>query len=155
VGLGARPTGHAHGPAGIPRTLTGGPAGGLPTDAPVLEERFVTIAHKTTTLVSGVADANGSCRVQLEAAPGGHVHLIDRVAIYNTSSDPTTVVLYDGTEIANASDFTPNGNGDVAENVVPLIVSGTSPLIIVWFSCSAGARGQARVQYRLARRVQS
>lgn len=99
---------------------------------------------------NGAADAGGACDVTLQA-PQDRVLLIDRIVVRSSSAATSAVSVYIGDALdGNLEDFTPAGNGDVADESSPIVVPAGALLRIRWTGATAGATCTTVVRYRKA-----
>lgn len=152
MATGTRPVGAASGPALAPASVRAAQAaegGGLGLGFVVIDFR--------TEFRRGQEGANpnvpaGSIDAVLEPVQGDIVLLVDRLLVQTTSTAPTTASFYLGAVAAEQLvEYTGSGDIDVADEVQPILVPGSTPFICRWRGASAGAVGLVRIQFRVAR----
>lgn len=115
---------------------------------PVSRE-LVTVGFGGDSRQSNPAAADGICDAVFDTVPTGHMWLVERVNINNTSTVATAAVLYVGAPVpANQVDMSNSGVGDVADEVNPIRVPGGLQLRVRWTGASLGAVGTVSIQYR-------
>lgn len=97
--------------------------------------------------------AGGTCQVELLTVPADELWLLERVVVSCTSSSASACTLYlDYPDPSRAIDFTPAGNGDVADSAPPVQLEAGTTVLAVWAGCSNGAKGTIRGQWTVLRR---
>lgn len=139
TGSRARPT--ASGPTVGPRGVANGVSPWAAADLPRTRElRFVALELLTLAVNSGPA-AGGICIAKL-SVPGDRVWQIERIAVSSTSATVTTATVYvGGVDPANMVDFTPAGNGDIADETQPILVPGNSVVQVRWTGATDNSVG--------------
>jgi hypothetical protein len=135
----------ATGPTVGPRLVPNGAPWAAADQARPGELRFVAVELITPAGVSGPA-AGGLAEVVFQV-PQDRVWQIERIVVSTTSAAVTSASVYVGTaDPANLVDFTPAGNGDVADEVHPIVAPAGNALRIRWTGMTAGAVGTVRLQ---------
>lgn len=130
---------------------SGGPPVAQPSGAPQTPGGYRLLDNRRVVQPTDApADTNGNMTATFPAVDAGTMWLVDRAAIYTTSSAPTLAFVYAG-QIApqNILDGSVAGNLDFADNAAPWLVPGSLPLVFLWEQATPGATGFAVVQYRL------
>lgn len=97
--------------------------------------------------------AGGVCEVDFGPVPQDQLWLLERVVVSCTSPAATSCTLYaDTIDPSRALDYTPAGNFDVSDEACPVQLETGTTLLVVWSGATNGARGTARIQYRILRR---
>jgi hypothetical protein len=97
---------------------------------------------------SGAADATGAMEAVLQA-PTDRVWEIERITVSTNANVAASASVYVGTaDPANLADFTPAGNGDVADETNPIRVAAGQVLRVRWTGANVGAVGTVRIQGR-------
>lgn len=139
---GVRVPGVASGPAIPPRLL--------PTrnQEPPSGRLWVPHGSDSASASSDQAPASGIAGVQF-ATTGDLMWRVQRIAISTTSTASTTASVYVGSsdDPKNLVDISYDGNGDVADEINPILVPTSSVLLIVWSGMSLGSIASARLQY--------
>jgi hypothetical protein len=146
VATGARGLGAATGPSVGPRLVPPGGAPWAPADTPrAAELRFVAVELIATAAVSGPA-AGGAMEAAFQV-PNDRVWRIERLAVSTTASQPTAAATYTGAASPeNLVDYTPAGNGDIADETNPIVLPGGSVLRVRWTGANDGAVGTVHIQ---------
>lgn len=99
---------------------------------------------------AAAAAAAGTITATFDPVGAGQMWLVDRAAIYCTSSTDTLAFVYVG-QVApqNVIDGSVAGNLDFADNSAPWLVPGSQSLILVWEGASLGSTALVIAQYRL------
>jgi hypothetical protein len=125
----------------------------LPTPAPSTAAQWVFDDYQQDYDVSPAA-AGGTCQIAFGPVPEDQLWLLERVTVSCNSSTASSCTLYaDVVDPSRALDYTPTGNFDVADESCPIQLETGTTLLVVWSAASAGAKGTARVQYRILRRA--
>lgn len=125
----------------------------LPQPLPV-SSQWAASDYGTGQDTTGPANVGGTCSVELLTVPADELWLLERVVVSCTSSQASACTLYlDYVDPGRAIDFTPAGNGDVADSAPPVQLQSGTTLLAVWTGCSAGAKGTIRGQWVVLRRT--
>lgn len=92
-----------------------------------------------------VATAAGVADISFGRPPAGWTWHVQRIAVQSDSLLVPVCTVYEGAiDQANVIDFTTTGNGDVADQSSPILV--TEELLLRWTGATPGANVYARVQ---------
>jgi hypothetical protein len=148
MALGQKRTGVSSG-LPVPLSQLAGAAGGALQ--PKTERRLITLDMGTASAQSNAADGTGIMDAVFPIVPADRVWLIERVNISSTSTTTTQATAYTGQPVAaNQVDLSKQGEGDVADEINPILVGSTSAFRLRWTGASLGAVGTVTIQYREA-----
>lgn len=110
---------------------------------------LITVGFGQDSRQSNAAGADGVCDALFDTVPPGHMWLIERINVTNTSTAAAAATAYVGAPVPqNQADLSPNGTGDVADEIQPIRVQGGTAFRIRWTGCTLGAVGTVAIQYR-------
>jgi hypothetical protein len=129
-----------------------------------LPQQAATVTGATVVLVdypdalegTAVAAADGTATLQWDAPDVGYFYRLERITTFVTGNTGGggSVYLYEGQVLPTRLRDGSNSPGlDIADEMSPITIHPSMPVIMAWTGLTAGAKASASIQYTLWRRL--